>query len=150
MLGIQRSLLLAAFTQWKLLPLSWNVVSYKHKFLKISMKLKFEKMKLWQIILIHNIRQKSKQTLRHTRPYFIQYSSECYLIFALRLNTSTLNHHFFTLPTIRLKHQKFVIRLADQSRIGTPICRSLVPCTKSLLGLMSQSHVYSPFIGSSY
>ena len=45
----------------------------------------------------------------------IKYLPECYLIFALifalRSNTSTANHHFFASPTIRLRLQRFVIRL---------------------------------------
>ena len=45
--------------------------------------------------------------------------AECYSIFALRLNTLTLNHHFCDLSTIRLRLQRFVIRLEEESRIGT-------------------------------
>ena len=42
-------------------------------------------------------------------------------IFTSRLNTSTSNYHFFASPTIRLRLQRFVIRLNDESRIGTPL-----------------------------
>ena len=56
-------------------------------------------------------------------PNTIQYSAECYLIFASilasRSNTSTLNHHFFASPTIWVRHHIFGIRFDDESRSVT-------------------------------
>ena len=60
-------------------------------------------------------------------PNFIRYSSECYSIFASRSNTLTLNHHFCDQSTIQLRLQRFVIRLKDESRIGTLIHKCLIP-----------------------
>ena len=62
-------------------------------------------------------------------PNNIQYLSECYSIFASiftsRSNTSTSNHHFFALSTIRLRLQRFAIRFNDESRSGTPLNRNM-------------------------
>ena len=55
----------------------------------------------------------------------IRFSAECYSIFASRSNTSTLNHQFFALPTIWLRHHSFGIRYGDESQSGTPLHRYL-------------------------
>ena len=66
-------------------------------------------------------------------PNIIQYLPECNsifaLIFALRLNTLTANHHIFASPTIQLRYQSFGIQLDDESRSGTPLCRNLMETT---------------------
>ena len=51
-------------------------------------------------------------------PNIFWYLAEWYLIFASRSNTLTLNHQFFALPTIRLRLQRFAIRLAVNLEAG--------------------------------
>ena len=63
-------------------------------------------------------------------PNIIQYLPKCYsifaLIFALRLNTSTANHHILASPTIRLRYQSFSNRFDCESRSGTPLRGNLL------------------------
>ena len=88
-------------------------------------------IQLWchvRFINSNNINKNSINNLNMAK--FIWCSSECFtiftLIFALRSNTSTSNHHLCDSSTIRLRMQRFVIPLEDESWIGPPIRRSLV------------------------
>ena len=47
-------------------------------------------------------------------------------IFASRSSSLTLNHKFYDLTTIQVKHQSFDIRLKDEPQVGTLICRNMV------------------------
>ena len=91
---------------------------------------KANQLELFMFLTICRLKSNSYSTLMHvTRikiqlitqkwPNIIQYSAEYYLIFALRSNTSTSNHHFLASPTVQLRLQRFEIRR------GTLLRRSL-------------------------
>ena len=69
--------------------------------------------------------------------------------FASRSNTSTTNHHFFASPTIRLRWQRFVIRLHDESRSGTPLCRYLSRTVSSFIFVPDQHLAVKQCFGGS-
>ena len=56
------------------------------------------------------------------------YSIFSQMVFDICFEVDTLPSIFCDSPTIRLRLQRFAIRLDNESQSGTPLCRYLVPC----------------------